>query len=132
MGKIVGNAKDDYQKIWNTIAAIPAGRVASYGQVGELAGFARGARLVARALRYAPAELKLPWHRVLNVRGEVSIPRASSSHDEQIRRLAEESVPMTGGRVNMSEYRWQPDLDELMWGPIGFDLPPPPDGIADE
>ena len=114
-------SKQEYRRIWNTIAAIPRGRVASYGQIGELAGFARGARLVARALRYAPAEMKLPWHRVLNAQGKIAIPANSPSHKEQARRLANEDVPLIGGRVDMSRYRWQPDLDELIWGPLAFD-----------
>ena len=115
------NSKQDYQKIWKTIAAIPSGRVASYGQIGELAGFARGARLVVRALRYAPGAMNLPWHRVLNAQGKIAIPASSPSHKEQARRLASEDVPFISGRVDMSRYRWQPDLDELMWGPLAFD-----------
>ena len=113
-------SKQEYRRIWNTIAAIPEGRVASYGQIGELAGFAKSARLVVRALRYAPAELELPWHRVLNAQGKIAIPPGSPSHEEQARRLAREDVPLVNGRVDMSRYRWQPDLDELMWGPLGF------------
>lgn len=115
------NSKQDYQRIWNTIAAIPSGRVASYGQIGELAGYARGARLVARALRYAPIEMNLPWHRVLNAQGKIAIPATSPSHQEQARRLAGEDVTFISGRVDMSRFRWQPDLDELMWGPLAFD-----------
>jgi len=115
------NSKQDYQRIWNTIAAIPSGRVASYGQIGELAGYARGARLVARALRYAPIEMNLPWHRVLNAQGKIAIPANSPSHKEQARRLASEDVLFISGRVDMSRFRWQPDLDELMWGPLAFD-----------
>jgi methylated-DNA-protein-cysteine methyltransferase-like protein len=112
--------KPEYRRIWSTIAAIPRGRVASYGQIGELAGFSRGARLVVRALRYAPDDLDLPWHRVLNAQGKIAIPVNSPSHAEQARRLADEDVPMVAGRVDMDRYRWQPDLDELMWGPLAF------------
>jgi len=119
--RMSASSQQDYQRIWNTIAAIPSGRVASYGQIGELAGFARGARLVARALRYAPAEMNLPWHRVLNAQGKIAIPANSPSHREQARRLASEDVPFLSGRVDMSRFRWQPDLDELMWGPLAFD-----------
>jgi len=122
------NSKQDYQRIWNTIAAIPSGRVASYGQIGELAGYARGARLVARALRYAPIEMNLPWHRVLNAQGKIAIPANSPSHKEQARRLASEDVPFISGRVDMSRFRWQPDLDELMWGPLAFDTDQSPEG----
>jgi methylated-DNA-protein-cysteine methyltransferase-like protein len=77
--------------------------------------------LVARALRYAPVEMNLPWHRVLNAQGKIAIPASSPSHKEQARRLASEDVPFLRGRVDMSRYRWQPDLDELMWGPLAFD-----------
>lgn len=128
--KVYGS-KQEYRRIWNTIAAIPRGRVASYGQIGELAGFARGARLVVRALRYAPKELQLPWHRVLNAQGKIAIPANSPSYTEQARRLASEDVPFIGGRVDMDQYRWQPDLDELMWGPLAFDMDEPTDD-ADE
>jgi methylated-DNA-protein-cysteine methyltransferase-like protein len=113
--------KFDYRRIWRTIAAVPCGRVASYGEIAELAGHARGARLVARALREAPESLALPWHRIVNARGGISIPASSPARDEQVRRLTAESVPVIGYRIEMSRYRWQPDLDELIWGPPAFD-----------
>jgi methylated-DNA-protein-cysteine methyltransferase-like protein len=114
-----------YRRIWNTVAAIPLGRVASYGQVAELAGHARGARLVSRALRAAPASLDLPWHRVVNAHGRISIPKNRSSHDEQIQRLEKESVQVSGDRVDMSRYGWWPDLDELVWGPPALAIADP-------
>jgi methylated-DNA-protein-cysteine methyltransferase-like protein len=110
------------QAIWRVIAAIPLGRVASYGQIAALAGLPRGARQVARALRHAPAELDLPWYRVLAVNGRIAIPAASSGHRTQIRRLRAEGVVLNAGRVNMRVYRWAPRLDELLWGPLS-DLP---------
>lgn len=110
------------QAIWRVIAAIPPGRVASYGQIAALAGLPRGARQVARALRQAPAELGLPWHRVLAVNGRIAIPASSAGHRTQIRRLRAEGVVMNDGRVNMRVYRWAPRLDELLWGPLP-DLP---------
>jgi methylated-DNA-protein-cysteine methyltransferase-like protein len=108
--------------IWRVIAAIPPGRVASYGQIAALAGLPRGARHVARALRHAPAELGLPWHRVLAVNGRIAIPASSSGHRIQISRLRAEGVIVTAGRVSMHTYRWAPRLDELLWGPLS-DLP---------
>jgi methylated-DNA-protein-cysteine methyltransferase-like protein len=111
-----------YRRVWSTVAAIPYGRVASYGQIAELSGHSRGARMVARALRHAPDSIELPWHRVLNVRGRISIPRTSASFEEQIRRLARESVPVDGDRVDMARYRWQPELDEMLWGPASIDV----------
>ena len=110
------------QAIWRMIAAIPPGRVASYGQIAALAGLPRGARQVARALRHAPAELGLPWHRVLAVNGRIAIPAASSGYKTQIRRLRAEGIVVKAGRVDMRAYRWAPRLDELLWGPLP-DLP---------
>jgi methylated-DNA-protein-cysteine methyltransferase-like protein len=117
-----------YRRIWNTVAAIPCGRVASYGQVAELAGHARGARLVGRALHHAPRGIDLPWHRVLNAQGRISIPQTSASYKEQIRRLTGESVRVNGGRVDMARFQWQPDLDELLWGPPSLDVEIESDG----
>ena len=119
--------KDDYRRIWRTVAAVPSGRVASYGQIAELAGFSGRARLVVRALRDAPDSINLPWHRVVNVQGRISIPASNPARDEQLRRLVSESVAVTDGRIEMSRYRWQPDLDELVWGPPAFD----PTGLMD-
>jgi methylated-DNA-protein-cysteine methyltransferase-like protein len=110
------------QAIWRVIAAIPPGRVASYGQIAALAGLPRGARQVARALGHAPTELDLPWHRVLAVNGRIAIPPSSSGHRTQIHRLRAEGVVVNDGRVNMRVYRWAPRLDELLWGPLA-DLP---------
>jgi methylated-DNA-protein-cysteine methyltransferase-like protein len=112
-----------YARIWNVVAAIPRGRVASYGQVAELAGIGRGARLVGWALGQAPDRSALPWHRVLNAQGRISIPPGSRGRAEQIRRLTAEGVVVNEGRVDMRRYRWDPDLDELVWGPAVFSAP---------
>jgi len=101
------------------LAAVPHGHVASYGQVAELAGLPRGARVVAAVLRDEGESTALPWHRILNARGCISIPRGNPSREEQVRRLRAESIPVLRGRVDLSRYGWQPDLDELLWGPAG-------------
>lgn len=113
------------QAIWRVIAAIPPGRVASYGQVAALAGLPRGARQVARALRHAPTELGLPWHRVIAVNGRIAIPASSRGYRTQISRLRGEGIVVISGRVDMRVYRWAPRLDELLWGPMP-DLPGDP------
>jgi methylated-DNA-protein-cysteine methyltransferase-like protein len=109
-----------YPRIWNVVAAIPPGRVASYGQVAKLAGLGRGARMVGWALGQAPDRAALPWHRVLNAQGSISIPKGSRSRAEQIRKLGEEGVVVIDGKVDMRRFRWEPDIDELVWGPIAF------------
>ncbi len=105
------------RRIRETIAAIPAGSVASYGQVAELAGIARGARQVAYVLRTLPKGHRLPWHRVLRSSGHIAMAPDSPGYRKQRDRLRDEGVRVESGRVNMRTYRWQPDLDELIWAP---------------
>lgn len=105
------------RRIWETIQDIPKGCVANYGQIAEIAGIPRGARQVGYALRHAPRELDLPWHRVITSSGRLAFDRNSQPFRTQTDRLAEEDVPVINGKVDMKRYRWQPDLDELLWKP---------------
>ena len=104
-------------RIWQTILDIPPGRVANYGQVAEIAGIPRGARQTAYALRHAPKELELPWHRVITASGKIAFEAGSRHFRMQRDRLREEGVIVTKGRVDMTKFRWQPGLDELLWKP---------------
>lgn len=99
------------------IAAIPRGRVCSYGEVADRAGLPRRARLVARVLRETPDEVELPWFRVLRADGRIAFPPGSRGFREQVRRLAAEGVLVRGGRVDLARYGWERDLDGLLWGP---------------
>ena len=105
------------RRIWETIAEIPPGSVANYGQVAEIAGIPRGARQVGYALRHVPEGMKLPWHRVVQASGRSAFDPNSRAFRRQRDRLAEEGVTMLNGRIDMKRYRWQPDLDELLWKP---------------
>mgnify|MGYP001814038165 FL=1 len=105
------------ERIWATICDIPRGSVASYGQVAEIAGFPRGARRVGYALRHLPSGHEVPWHRVITASGRIAFTAGSDAFREQRRRLLAEDVPIREGRVDMQKYRWQPDLDELLWKP---------------
>ena len=104
-------------RIRETIAAIPPGTVASYGQIAEIAGVARGARQVGYALRTLPSGHHLPWHRVLRASGHIALDPDSEGFREQRDRLRAEGVCVEAGRVDMRRFRWQPDLDELIWAP---------------
>ena len=105
------------QQIWNTICDIPEGKVASYGQIAELAGIPRGARQVGYALGQVPDGVDVPWHRVLRSSGQLAFDRDSATFRKQAGLLARENVPVRNGRVDMKKYRWRPDLDELLWKP---------------
>ena len=74
------------QRIYAALAAIPCGRVVTYGQVGKLAGLPRGGRLVGRTLRNLPKDSSLPWHRVINAAGKITLPPASDSFERQTAR----------------------------------------------
>ena len=63
---------DYFDRIYATVESIPPGRVATYGQVADQAGLPRRARLVGTALKHLDADSAVPWHRVVNARGEVS------------------------------------------------------------
>jgi len=87
------------EALWQVIAQIPRGRVASYGSVARAAGLPGRARQAGYALRTAPAALKLPWHRVLGAGGRIAFPSDSRAHREQARRLRAEGVVVRNGRV---------------------------------
>ena len=104
-------------RIRETVAEIPPGCVANYGQVAEIAGIPRGARQVGYALRHTPEEYDLPWHRVVQASGRSAFQPGSRAYRVQCERLAEEGIIMQDGRVDMQRYRWRPGLDELLWKP---------------
>lgn len=111
------SANSRYRRIWNQVAIIPPGQVASYGQIARLAGMPRGARMVGRALGRAPAGLRLPWHRVLNAQGRIALPEESDAYRRQEHLLIDEGIPVNSGCVDVGRYGWRPTLDELVWGP---------------
>lgn len=104
------------ERIWRAVAAIPRGEVASYGGIARRAGAPRRARLVGHALKVAPANLKLPWHRVLNAQGRISLPAGSKAHRLQRRLLEEEGVVFRNGKADLGKAAGD-DLDALLWRP---------------
>jgi methylated-DNA-protein-cysteine methyltransferase-like protein len=109
------------ERIRDTVARIPYGRVATYGQVAEAAGFPRAARMVGQALRSSPGDPALPWHRVINAQGSISFPPGSEPYRRQKSLLEAEGVVFVEGRVNLQRFRWQDSLDALLWDPAGWD-----------
>jgi len=106
-----------HQKIRRTIARVPAGSVATYGQIAAEAGVPRRARLVGQVLRQLPAGSDIPWHRIINAQGTISLSEGSDGWKLQRGRLEEEGVTFRNGHVDLEKYRWRPSLDELLWGP---------------
>lgn len=88
------------------IRAIPRGRVATYGQIAALAGDPRGARQVVRTLHTCSEKEGLPWHRVVNARGGISL-RPGRGGGEQARRLKAEGLTFDfRGRLDLDAYQW--------------------------
>ncbi|MFO1433199.1 MAG: MGMT family protein [Candidatus Competibacteraceae bacterium] len=109
------SAAGNQQRIRALVCAIPAGRVATYGQIAALAGLPRRARLVGHALRHLPVRTTVPWHRVINASGTVSFPKGSESYRLQQALLLAEGVEFTGEQIDLNRFRWRPDLDEMLW-----------------
>ncbi len=98
-----------YGRIYRVVRRIPRGRVATYGQVAMLAGLPGHARQVGYALHALGAGSEVPWHRVINVRGEVSLRSAPGWERVQRQLLEEEGVDFDArGRVALERYRWWP------------------------
>ncbi|WP_332873968.1 MGMT family protein [Amphritea pacifica] len=95
-----------YEMIWQVVAAIPSGKVATYGQVAELAGVSGSARLVGRCLSQLPRDTRLPWYRVINAKGQISFPAGSEGYLRQVKRLQEEGVAVLNGRISLARFRW--------------------------
>lgn len=96
------------EEIWQWVAAVPLGKVASYGQIAALAGYPRHSRFVGKVLKELPPGSTLPWHRILRTSGELAFAAGSAGFCEQRERLAMEGVTVLGQRVDMARYRWEP------------------------
>ncbi|MEZ5534365.1 MAG: MGMT family protein [Thiolinea sp.] len=101
---------DRYQLIYATVLQIPAGCVASYGDVAALAGMPNHARMAGYALYQLAEGSPVPWHRVVNSQGVLSVGKAMPGRDQVQRRLLEaEGVGFkANGRVDMKKYRYRP------------------------
>lgn len=94
------------EAIFLALAQIPKGKVITYGNLAKLAGMPNGARLAGRLMCELPEGSKLPWHRVINSQGKLSLPIDSDSYREQIRRLEKDGVVITNGKIKLSIYAY--------------------------
>jgi methylated-DNA-protein-cysteine methyltransferase-like protein len=102
-----GSTRDE--RIYRSVRRIPRGRVATYGQIADLAGLGGHARQVGYALHALGPGSGIPWHRVINARGAVSARSAPGFERVQRELLEREGVRFdAGGRVDLSRYRWRP------------------------
>ena len=102
--------EDLSERIVGLIRGIPRGRVATYGQIAALAGDPNGARRVARLLHSSSGTQGLPWHRVINSQGRISLP-PGGGYELQLKLLEAEGVRFKAGRVDFERFGWRPVLD---------------------
>ncbi len=105
-----------YTTIYDVVRRIPKGKVATYGQVAELAGLFGKPRVVGYALfRVAEPAENLPWHRVVNAKGEVSYSQVRNGSDYLQRELLEdEGIEFKpNGKLDLAQYRWQPEPEDF-------------------
>ena len=96
-------------RVYAVVRRIPPGRVATYGQVAELAGFQGHARQVGYALHALPASSAVPWHRVINAAGGISSRAESGAELSQRLLLEREGIAFNArGRVALAQVWWRP------------------------
>ncbi|MGH7585509.1 MAG: MGMT family protein [Gemmatimonadales bacterium] len=96
-----------YDRIYAAVRRIPRGRVATYGQIAAMVPRCSGARQVGYALHALPAATLVPWHRVVNARGAISL--GGDGAVSQMLLLEREGVHLRrDGRMDLARYRWKP------------------------
>ncbi len=103
-------ASRTYERIYAVVRQIPPGQVATYGQIADLAGLGGKPRLVGYALYRVAAEdyAEIPWHRVINAKGEISHSSQRQGTDYLQRSLleAEQIAFDAAGKIDLRAYRW--------------------------
>lgn len=95
-------------RVVTIIKAIPEGKVMTYGQIAREAGSPRAARQVVRVLHSMSRKHRLPWHRVVNTKGQIAI-QDDESHQEQLFSLESEGVEIgLNGIIDLEKYQYHP------------------------
>jgi methylated-DNA-protein-cysteine methyltransferase-like protein len=100
--------KNRYQSIYQIVRRIPLGKVATYGQIARLAGLAGHARQVGYALHHLPSNSDCPWHRVVNIRGMISLRPDSPEWHLQYALLQAEGIRFDNrNAIPLTEFQWK-------------------------
>ena len=103
--------RDDsiYARIYDVVRRVPRGKVTTYGEVAKLAGIPGHARQVGYALNALPEDLDVPWQRVINARGEISLRSTPGGWGNYQRQLleAEGIVFDSAGRISLERFGWR-------------------------
>ncbi len=99
------------RQILQVVALIPYGKVASYGQIAKMAGLPKHARLVGYVLKHMDSEAEIPWHRVINSQGKISLSKLNNQGENiQRLKLLAEGVMVIGDKINLKQYQWKNGL----------------------
>ncbi len=102
---LLKNMNKACEKIYEVVKAVPEGKVITYGKVAALAGFPNQARMAGYALHRVPEHLNIPWHRVVNAKGEISRLPDPDSRDIQKDLLESEGIKFdVKGKINLKKY----------------------------
>lgn len=93
--------------IWQTVATIPKGTVASYGDIAKRCGYPGHARFVGTTLKNLPKDSSLPWHRVVKASGELAFPLGTDTFIRQKNRLEAEGIKFKQQKICLQTYRWR-------------------------
>ena len=96
-------------KAITVINSIPAGHVMTYGQIARLSGSPRGARQVVRILHSMSGKYELPWHRVVNAKGQIVIKDDESNYSQKFLLRNEGVIVTETGKVDLAQYQYHPD-----------------------
>ena len=103
-------ANEIYELIYEVVREIPEGCVATYGQVAALAGLEGYARQVGYALSNLEGDEGVPWHRVINAKGEISSRWDPELENEQMGLLQDEGIAFNdAGKIVLKQYQWSPE-----------------------
>lgn len=95
-------------RIYAAVRRVPRGKVSTYGDIAKVAGYPGHARQIGYALHALGGGTALPWHRIINSSGRLSLPPDAGGTEQRLRLVAEGVMVQAGGRVKLSEYRWSP------------------------
>ncbi len=102
----MGEGSDIYAMIWDSVSRIPRGKVATYGDIAQLCGLPAGARRIGYALHRTPPGMRIPWQRVVNARGMISLPKEGGHYRRQMSLLRREGIVFVNDRIDLRKYRW--------------------------
>jgi methylated-DNA-protein-cysteine methyltransferase related protein len=107
MSKIATSPKPSrYQLIWKVVRKVPYGRVATYGQIARIAGFDGLARQVGYALHAMPRHSDIPWHRIINSQGRISLPGPTARLQQKL--LQSEGITFNpAGKIDLKKFQWK-------------------------